>query len=135
MIRKGVYRHFKGKDYEVLGVFTHSETREKFVAYRGLFGKKEEWCRPLSMFAGRVVNGDESVQRFTFIRESPITVSLDELEVEMLDVYISSHIAALKNLNIETSDQVKAKVIRSSCDDAIKTGQSILKKIRRGSNE
>ncbi len=134
MIRKGIYRHFKGKDYEVLGVFSHSETREKFVAYRGCFGKRENWIRPLSMFAGQAVNGDESVQRFTFIRESPVTVEFDELEIEMLDVYISGHVAALKQLKISTPHQDKQKVMEA-CNEAIKTGRSILKKIGRGSDE
>lgn len=69
MIRKGVYRHFKGKDYEVLGVFTHSETREKFVAYRALHGKQDNWIRPLYMFNSLAEKNGEFVKRFEFIRE------------------------------------------------------------------
>lgn len=105
------------------------------MAYRGCFGKRENWVRPLSMFAGQAVNGDESVQRFTFIRESPVTVEFDVLEIEMLDVYISGHVAALKQLKISTPCQDKQKVIEASCNEAIKTGRSILKKIGRGSDE
>ncbi|MDB5163256.1 MAG: hypothetical protein JWO54_127 [Candidatus Saccharibacteria bacterium] len=54
----GVYRHYKGKDYEVIGVGTHTETDEKFVVYRGLNEPYDMWIRPFDMFFGTVtVNG------------------------------------------------------------------------------
>jgi hypothetical protein len=48
--RPGRYRHYKGNDYEVLGTATHSETGEKLVVYRPLYGGRDLWVRPLSMF-------------------------------------------------------------------------------------
>ena len=49
-IKPGKYRHFKGKEYEVLGVASHSETLEPMVVYRALYGEGGLWVRPLSMW-------------------------------------------------------------------------------------
>lgn len=49
-IRPGRYRHFKGKEYEVLGVARHSETEEEYVVYRQLYGEHSLWVRPASMW-------------------------------------------------------------------------------------
>lgn len=53
-IAPGIYRHFKGNRYEVLGVAKHSETEEPLVVYRALYGEGGLWARPLDMFASRV---------------------------------------------------------------------------------
>jgi len=50
MIEPGLYRHYKGNDYEVLGVATHSETEEVVAVYRALYGEFGLWVRPLAMF-------------------------------------------------------------------------------------
>jgi hypothetical protein len=63
----GRYRHFKGNEYEVLGVARHSETDERLVVYRPLYGEGELWVRPLAMFAGTVEHNGESVPRFARI--------------------------------------------------------------------
>lgn len=54
-IPAGRYRHYKGKDYEVLFVATHSETGERMVVYRTLYGDRGYWVRPLAMFTETVV--------------------------------------------------------------------------------
>ncbi len=46
----GRYRHFKGKEYRVLGVAKHSETLEEFVVYQELYDDGGLWIRPKSMF-------------------------------------------------------------------------------------
>ena len=51
---KGVYRHFKGDYYIVEDVATHSETREKYIVYRGLYGDTELYIRPYDMFLSEV---------------------------------------------------------------------------------
>lgn len=48
--RPGIYRHYKGRDYEVLGTATHSETDERLVVYRPCYGERGLWVRPLAMF-------------------------------------------------------------------------------------
>ncbi len=50
----GVYRHFKGALYQVLHIATHSETRERYVVYRALYGEGGVWVRPYEMFASPV---------------------------------------------------------------------------------
>ncbi len=50
----GIYRHFKGKFYLVLDIVKHSETKEDLVLYRALYGEKELWVRPISMFTSLV---------------------------------------------------------------------------------
>ena len=50
----GIYKHFKGNYYLVVGVANDSETKEKFVIYRALYGDNSLWIRPLSMFLSKV---------------------------------------------------------------------------------
>ena len=54
----GLYRHYKGNHYEVLGTATHSESGERLVVYRPCYGERGLWVRPLAMFVEEVeVNG------------------------------------------------------------------------------
>ncbi|MBJ6136303.1 DUF1653 domain-containing protein [Marinobacter litoralis] len=63
-ISPGRYRHYKGRDYEVIGVARHSETEESLVVYRCLYGDHSLWVRPLSMFQETVQVAGEDVPRF-----------------------------------------------------------------------
>ncbi len=49
-IQPGIYRHFKGNRYEVLGMARHSETMEEMVVYRALYGEGGLWVRPAAMW-------------------------------------------------------------------------------------
>ncbi|MBX3350658.1 MAG: DUF1653 domain-containing protein [Nitrospira sp.] len=69
VVLPGVYRHYKGQQYEVLGVSRHSETEEEFVVYRALYGDRGLWIRPLAMFTESVEKEDISVPRFSRIDE------------------------------------------------------------------
>jgi len=62
----GKYQHYKGPMYEVLGVATHSETEEKVVVYRTLYGDFGLWIRPLAMFCEEVVVDGVKVPRFRY---------------------------------------------------------------------
>ena len=68
--RPGRYRHYKGGEYEVLGVATHSESEERLVVYRPLYGAGELWVRPLAMFIESVEVDGQSVPRFSLIEAS-----------------------------------------------------------------
>lgn len=61
----GRYRHYKGKEYEVIGTARHSETEEQVVVYRCLYGDYSLWVRPLEMFTESVEVAGEQVPRFT----------------------------------------------------------------------
>lgn len=63
----GIYRHYKGNIYEVLGVAKHSETEEKLVVYRALYGERGLWVRPLTMFKEKVRLQGEEVERFKYV--------------------------------------------------------------------
>ena len=64
MIRPGLYRHYKGKEYEVIGIAQHTETGEEVVVYQALFGDRELWVRPKDMFLGTVEFDGREVPRF-----------------------------------------------------------------------
>ena len=68
-IKPGRYRHFKGKEYEVLGVARHSETEEELVVYRALYGDVGLWVRPVSMWNETVERDGKTFRRFTYIGE------------------------------------------------------------------
>ncbi|NFA42954.1 DUF1653 domain-containing protein [Clostridium botulinum] len=52
--KTGIYRHFKGREYEVIDIAIHSETREKFVVYKALYGDFKTFIRPYDMFMSKV---------------------------------------------------------------------------------
>lgn len=63
-LQTGKYRHYKGKEYDVIGLATHSETQEKMVVYRTLYGEFDLWVRPLTMFNESVELNGKIVPRF-----------------------------------------------------------------------
>lgn len=68
-IKLGKYRHFKGNEYEVIGIANHSETLEKMVIYRALYGEKEYWVRPAEMWNEEITRDGKPFKRFEFIGE------------------------------------------------------------------
>lgn len=64
----GVYEHYKGLRYKIVGVARHSETLEELVVYQALYGKSELWVRPLSMFLENIVINGQSQPRFNLIQ-------------------------------------------------------------------
>jgi hypothetical protein len=61
---QGIYQHYKGNRYRVLGKAKHSETLEEFVVYQALYGAADVWLRPAEMFFGNVQANGQSVPRF-----------------------------------------------------------------------
>ena len=66
----GRYRHYKGQDYEVLGVAQHSETEETVEVYRCLYGDYSLWVRPYDMFTETIVIDGKTVPRFAYIENA-----------------------------------------------------------------
>lgn len=68
-IKKGRYRHYKGNEYRVLHIATHSETLEPMVVYQALYGEHGIWVRPACMWNETVECGGISAKRFEYIGE------------------------------------------------------------------
>jgi len=67
LLKKGKYQHYKGHFYQVEDIAIHSETEEKMVVYRPLYGEGLLWVRPLSMFVESVEVDGKSQSRFRYI--------------------------------------------------------------------
>ncbi|QYM78056.1 DUF1653 domain-containing protein [Horticoccus luteus] len=70
--RPGRYRHYKGRDYRVLGLARHSETLEPLVVYQALYGERGLWVRPAAMFSETITHAGAAVPRFTFVADDPL---------------------------------------------------------------
>lgn len=66
-LKPGIYRHYKGHLYDVIGIARHSETEELLVVYRPQYGERGLWVRPLSMFTGQVSVDERMLPRFEYI--------------------------------------------------------------------
>jgi hypothetical protein len=72
MIKLGKYKHYRGGEYEVLGIAVHSETLEELVMYKMLYDSKDYkkgtvWVRPLKMFTEKVMFNGKEVNRFEYM--------------------------------------------------------------------
>ena len=76
----GVYCHFKGNEYEVIGFSKHSETLEDMVIYKALYGDCGTWVRPLSMWDNPIEKDGKTVKRFEYIGSS-------EKNAELIEAY------------------------------------------------
>ena len=68
-IKIGKYRHFKGNQYEVIGIAKHSETLAEMVVYRALYGDGEIWVRPAEMWNETVERDGKVFKRFEYIED------------------------------------------------------------------
>jgi len=75
-IKLGVYRHFKGNRYRVLGIAKHSESLEEMVVYQALYGEGGMWVRPASMWNEEVTREGKTFRRFTY--EGPFNEEEDK---------------------------------------------------------
>jgi cupin 2 domain-containing protein len=73
-IKPGRYRHYKGKEYMVLGTARHSETQDELVVYRPEYGERDLWVRPKQMFLDSVVVDGEQLPRFKRLASSSADV-------------------------------------------------------------
>jgi len=67
LIKPGLYEHFKGGRYLVIGVAKHSETSEWLVVYRAEYGDRDLWVRPAEMFEEEVNSAGKIVPRFKYL--------------------------------------------------------------------
>ncbi|AXR07774.1 DUF1653 domain-containing protein [Salinimonas sediminis] len=72
-IKPGLYEHYKGHQYMVYDVATHSEDESTLVLYRPCYGEQALWVRPLTMFLESVERDGKRVPRFRYIGPAPET--------------------------------------------------------------
>lgn len=92
-LKPGRYRHYKGRDYQVLKIARHSESEEEMVVYRCLYGNFDLWVRPLAMFTEEVEVEGRMVPRFTFLDDSP-AISPAQLTVVLCEPQHPGNIGA-----------------------------------------
>ena len=68
-INIGKYKHFKGNEYEVIGIAKHSETLAEMVVYRALYGDGGIWVRPVEMWNETVERDGKVFKRFEYIED------------------------------------------------------------------
>lgn len=68
-LKPGKYRHFKGKEYLLIGIASHSETMEPMVVYKALYGEEGLWVRPAAMWTETVERDGYCGPRFQYIGE------------------------------------------------------------------
>jgi hypothetical protein len=120
----GVYRHYKGNQYEVVGFARHSETLEDMVIYQALYGERGIWVRPLSMWEDPIEIDAKTVKRFEFIGDSG---NADSPDILLNHIYKFKTTAmgierVRKNLSLEVSDVV------AWCKEQTASAQSIERK-------
>jgi hypothetical protein len=100
-IPPGRYRHFKGKEYQVIAIARHSETEEPMVVYRALYGEHGLWVRPASMWNETVERSGKTYKRFYRLDRiervekyerlfDEVATHPDEEKLRLLDAYYTS---------------------------------------------
>ena len=70
VLKPGLYRHYKGRYYEVIEVARHSEAEEELVVYHALYGERGLWVRPLKMFTESIYAEGVCTPRFNYLGEN-----------------------------------------------------------------
>ncbi|MBQ8636908.1 MAG: DUF1653 domain-containing protein [Clostridia bacterium] len=66
----GIYEHYKGNKYQLIGIANHSETLEKMVIYKALYDEEKLWVRPASMWNETVEADGKRISRFSLISDN-----------------------------------------------------------------
>lgn len=69
-IKTGLYQHYKGNYYQVIGLSRHSETLDSLVVYQSLYGDYGLWVRPVELFQSLIEYDNQEVPRFKFVSET-----------------------------------------------------------------
>ena len=102
-IKPGRYRHFKGNEYEVIGIAKHSETTEEMVVYRAIYGEHGLWIRPASMWNEMVEHKGQIVRRFSFCLNPILHINCIRL-ARLLHGSISAMLESMERSRIPISD-------------------------------
>ena len=94
----GIYRHYKGNEYEVIGFSKHSESLEDMVIYKALYGDGGIWVRPLSMWENPIEIDGDTVKRFEYVGSSNSNTELAEAHRALLSTLKKCEKIDLDNL-------------------------------------
>ena len=94
----GIYRHYKGNEYEVIGFSKHSETLEDMVIYKALYSDGDTWVRPLSMWENPIEIDGKTVKRFEYIGSGDNCNELKEAHKALLSTLQKCEKINLDNL-------------------------------------
>jgi hypothetical protein len=97
-IALGRYRHYKGGEYEVIGVVRHSESLEPMVLYRPLYNASGTWVRPFGMFLEPVEHGGRTQPRFSLVASS---ASVSEQELAATVQRMESKLSASESTEVQ----------------------------------
>lgn len=115
-LRPGIYKHYKGNLYQVMEVATHSETLEKVVVYRPLYGERALWVRPLAMFTEEVEVNGVMVPRFAWQSAGPAPEAIKSApQVKPVDRVVATPtpVAPVSDMaNMSVEERVKAAMAR-----------------------
>lgn len=106
----GLYEHYKGKQYKVIGVANHSETLEKMVIYQALYGEGMLWARPYEMFCEKIYKEGEEKERFKYLG--------DKLDAKY-KIYLEMPLE-LRNLMFENNIDLEKELIKQVEDIEVK---------------
>lgn len=81
----GIYRHYKGQRYRVLGTAHHSETMEPLVVYQALYGDHGLWVRPAAMFSETIELDGEPIARFALEQAEMKQAEVKQADVQQAD--------------------------------------------------
>lgn len=119
-LRPGIYKHYKGNLYQVMEVATHSETLEKVVVYRPLYGERALWVRPLAMFTEEVEVSGVMVPRFAWQSAGPApeAIKAAPAQVKSVDRVVAMPLAAVtpvsNTADMSVEERVKAAMARGN---------------------
>lgn len=113
-LRPGIYKHYKGNLYQVMEVATHSETLEKVVVYRPLYGERALWVRPLAMFVEEVEVNGLMVPRFAWQSAGPAPEAIKAApQVKPIERAVPPPVAPVSNMtDMSVEERVKAAMAR-----------------------
>ena len=122
LIPLGVYRHYKGNEYEVIGFSKHSETLEDMVIYKALYSGGGTWVRPLSKWENPIEIEGKTVKRFEYIGSGKESNELTEAHNALLSTLQKCEKINLNNLSASQRTLLERRIA------ALKTALNLIDK-------
>ena len=130
----GIYEHYKGNKYKILGVAKHSETLEKLIVYQALYGNNELWVRSYDMFCEKIVKDGKEIERFKYMGDELESIYKIQLEIpeDLKKAFFENNIdiekeivRSIENVNVEYETANGEKHKKDMCLVVLAAGVSI----------